>query len=618
MSRNMFFRLSLTLVASIVVIMPWSRLDAQSRPVVGSPNVALANPPVPVPGTKPCTVQLFPEQRFGAKGANNRMGAVAHAFSYQPPAACKGPWAKVVLKADFSVDPGNQYDRTASIWLDGVNLYFGTTEEPSRKFGPSWQIERDLTDYTSLLRKPGKGVALINNWVDSRRRSYIHASARLLFYPADARFPAPRTPNDIYPLNSPNNLPANLQTGESELVRKIDFPRNTTCVYMDVFPQSQFRDEFWYSCLPNKFLEQTMAFAMKRTYRGAPKRPIACGGNSYREVEVSIDGQPAGLAPIYPWVYTGGNDPYLWRPTPGVQTLNFVPYRFDLTPFAGLLSDGKPHSVSVRVLGAHHYFSVAAALLAYRDTKAKRTGGAVTRNTLKGASLKPTVTSTLAGSNAGVNGGVLTRAKQSYVIEGYVNTPAGRVRNRVEESLTFANTQKFTTVSPHVTRHVIEQVTHASGSSSSTGGSSGNRKFQRSLDYSLTVNTLRSPKSNHSQTHTVHLQQVFDKHIEQQQAGLPTYRASVRNTRTAADQVVFNFKGGHITLSGSRNQSSTQAFAFNNSLGDCYHAEVKAVGSKVSSFTQGQGCSTSSKPLNWFVHPTGSPDSFGWRAKAAQ
>lgn len=546
MSGNIFFRLSLRLIARIVVIMPWSRLEAQSKPAVDPSNAALANPPVPVLGTKPCTVQLYPKQRFGAKDANNRMRALAHDFSYQPPAACKGPWARVVLEADFSVDPGNQYGRTASIWLDNVNLYFGTTEEPSRKFGPRWQIGRDLTDYASLLQKPDKGVALINNWVDSQRRSYIHASAWLLFYPAGARFPAPKTPNDIYPLNTPNNLPANLQTRENQLVRKIDFPRNTMCFYMDVFTQSQFQDEPWDHCLAHKYLTQTTAFAIKRTDGGAPKNPIACGGDSYREVEVSIDGQPPGLAPIYPWVFTGGIDHYLWRPTPSVQTLNFVPYRIDLIPFAGLLSNGRPHSVSVRVLGAHHSFSVAAALLGYHDRQAKQTGGAVTSNTLKIISLETPVTGTQGSNQSWVNGDVLTRAKQSYV---------------------------------------IEQVTHASSSSNSSGGTYKARKFARSLDYLLTVNTLRSHKSNRSQTRTVQMQQGFDKHIEQQQAGLPTYRASVRNTRTAADKVVFNYKGGHITLSGSRDQTSMQTFAFNNPLSDCYHVELKAVGGKVSSFT---------------------------------
>ena len=611
MSRNLLRRLSITSLAGITLVVPCGRaLYAQSKPVVGSPNVAMADPPIPRPGTTPCTVQLFHEERFGDTGANTRMDAVPHPYTYQPPANCKGPWAKVVLEADFSVDAGHQYDRTASIWLNGVNLYFGTTEEPSPSFGPSWHVERDLTDYTSLLRSPGTGAALVNNWIDAKRASFLHLNARLLFYPADARFPAPRTPDAVYSLTGTSNAAANLQSGDDQLSRKMVLPRNTTRIYMDLFTQSQFHDEFWYTCLPDQYIEQTSAFAMKRGYAGAPVHPRACSGGSYRVAEVSIDGQPAGLAPIYPWVYTGGINPYLWRPTPGVQTLNFLPYRLDLTPFAGLLSDGAQHSVSVRVLGANQYFSVAAALLVYRDSQAKQTRGAVTRNTLAGSALKPTITSTLGKDTKKVNGDVLTRAKQSYVIEGYVDTPAGRVRTSVEQSISFANTQRFTAIDAQTSRQVTEQTTHAESTSSSTGGSSTGRRFQRSLDYSLTANTLKHSNHDGSETKTVQLQQSFNKQIEEHQAGQQPYHASIRNTRTTADHVTFSAVADS-GMSGNSGQSSTQSFVFSDSFGGCYRAQVQALAGKVSSFTRKQNCGT--KPMQWFAHPDGSPDSFGWR-----
>ncbi len=611
MSQKLSCRLIITALVVVAFILSCGlELRAQGKPAVGSQNVAIADPPLPVPATKPCTVQLFPKEDFGPAGENTRMDSVPHPFNYDPPAGCKGPWAKVVLQADFSVDPGHQYDRTASIWLNGVNIYFGTTEEPSPDLGPSWQIERDLTDYSSLLRSPGKGDALINNWIDSLRASVIHASARILFYPADAAHPAPRAPDEVYALNA-SNEPANLQTGDDQLVRKITLPRNTERVYLDEFAQSQFHDEFWYTCLPDKYIQETMAFAMRRGYKGAPKRPRACSGGSYREVEVLVDGQPAGLAPIFPWVYTGGIDPFLWRPTPGVQTLDFVPYRIDLTPFAGLLSDGAEHSVAMRVLGSNHYFSVGAALLVYRDAKTEHTGGGVTRNTLKGQSLEPNVTSTLGRDPEKVNGNVATQAKQSYEIEGYVNTAAGRVRTRVEQNLTFNNTQTFSTINANATRHVTEQSGRMTGTSSSTGGDSGGRTVQRSLDYSLTADVLRSFKSDHSRTQSVHLHQAYDKHVEQREAGLAPYTASVSNVRTAADEVNFNFNAGHVGLSGNRNQTSTQTFAFTDSLGDCYKAELEAKGGKVTGFSEGKGCSA--RPMHWFAHPTGAPDSFGWR-----
>ena len=611
MFRYMFCRRSVGLLALLAFILSSTcALNAQNKPLVGSPNVAIADPRLPAPSTKLCTVQLFPKQDFGPVGENTRMDSVPHTFSYRPPSGCKGPWAKVVLQADFSVDHGHQYDRTASIWLEGVNIYFGTTEEPSPDFGPSWQIERDLTDYSSLLRSPGKGAALINNWVDSRRASMIHASARILFYPADSAHPAPRTPDAVYALNSTNEA-ANLQTGKDQLVRKITFPRNTERIYLDEFAQSQFHDEFWYTCLPDKYIQETMAFAMRCGYKGAPRRPRACSGGSYREVEVLVDGQPAGLAPIFPWVYTGGIDPYLWRPTPGVETLNFVPYRLDLTPFAGLVSDGGEHSVAVRVLGSNHYFSVGAALLVYREANAGHTEGAVTRNTLIGASLEPTITSSLGPDPSKVNGNVVTRADQSYSIEGYVNTPAGRVSTRVKQSLTFNNNQAFSTVDAQTTRHITEQSGRVSGSSTSTRRGTTGRAFTRSLKYSLTSNVLRRANTGHSRSQTVHLHQVYDKQIEQREAGLAPYTAVVNNVRDAADEVNFNFNAGHAGLSGNRDQTSTQTFAFTDSLGDCYKAELEAKGGKVTSFTEGKSCSA--KPMHWFVHPTGAPDSFGWR-----
>lgn len=30
-----------------------------------------------------------------------------------------------------------------------------------------------------------------------------------------------------------------------------------------------------------------------------------CGNTAFRETQVTIDGQPAGIAPVYPWIYTG-------------------------------------------------------------------------------------------------------------------------------------------------------------------------------------------------------------------------------------------------------------------------------------------------------------------------
>src|SRR4029077_9260672 len=152
---------------------------------IGYPNTVTADPPVPRPATTPCTVPLFtgfPFADFSPKP-----------FSYTPPSACPGPWAKVVLEADFSVTAGRQFDRTAQIAIGHVNVYYGTTAEPSAAVSPSWHVERDLTDYSPLFAAAQAGDVNIGNLVNSTFTGVLHGSARRLFYPASAVAPAPRT-----------------------------------------------------------------------------------------------------------------------------------------------------------------------------------------------------------------------------------------------------------------------------------------------------------------------------------------------------------------------------------------------------------------------------------------
>ena len=56
-----------------------------------------------------------------------------------------------------------------------------------------------------------------------------------------------------------------------------------------------------------------------------------------------------------------------------MQTLDFKPYRVDLTPFAGVLDDGNPHTVGIGVYNANSYFLATANLLVYTDHRTAET-----------------------------------------------------------------------------------------------------------------------------------------------------------------------------------------------------------------------------------------------------
>lgn len=101
---------------------------------------------------------------------------------------------------------------------------------------------------------------------------------------------------------------------------------------LEVFASGHGCEEFWYSNLPDEL-----------TPKGG------CGGGAYREIEVFLDGMIAGVAYPFPVIYTGGVNPLLWRPQTGIASFDVPPYNIDLSPFLGVLNDGRSHNISLSV-----------------------------------------------------------------------------------------------------------------------------------------------------------------------------------------------------------------------------------------------------------------------------
>jgi hypothetical protein len=381
-------------------------------------NVTTADPPVPRPQEPPCTVQLFTNFQFTS--------FTYPTFQYAPPANCPGPWAKVVLDANFAVTAGVQFDRTGSIWIAGTNVYFGTTAEPGPSYSPSWHIEKDVTDLTPIFETPSTGEVVLGNIVNSTYTGIISASATLSFYPATDRYHVADAPDAVYPLSGgPLGDNQYITTPSQPLTATYTLPTNVRAAYLDVYLQSQIGDEFWYTCFPDDLASELNN----------------CGNTAFREGDVAIDGQAAGVVPVYPWIFTGGIDPYLWSPIPGVETLNFKPYRVDLTPFAGLLSNGQPHTINVTVYNNGNYFAANGALLVYLDHgNTQVTGGIINNSTQLQPS--PTVAENVAIASGVGTGTIAVRSTHMVDIDGYINTSRGRVETHVRQQINFSNFQQ--------------------------------------------------------------------------------------------------------------------------------------------------------------------------------
>jgi Peptide N-acetyl-beta-D-glucosaminyl asparaginase amidase A len=557
---------SLLLVASIVAAQPIPPPGL----VIGSANTATADPPVPRPDTTPCVVQLFDNFVFADFSL--------HSFTFTPPAGCPGPWSKVVLNADFSIQAGRQFDRTASIWIGGVNVYFGTTSEPSGTVARSWHIERDLTDYTALFNAAQTGHVDLGNVVNSTFTSSLFGTAEIQFYPLEHRHRPPATADAVLPMTTdPNAGTTFLSSTSSALSKTFDLPMNVERAFLDVVAQSQANDEFWYTCVPNDVANELQS----------------CGGTGFREAQVTIDGQPAGVAPVYPWIYTGGIDPLLWRPIPGVQTLSFVPYRVDLTPFAGLLSNGQPHQIAVNVFNSNNGFSTTATLLLFADHEAKVVTGAVTKNTIGGAPNPNVVENLTTDASGNITGTVTVTSARQFTVEGFVRTSHGRVNTKVEQDINFSNSQNFNITNLAFIQNIAQRTTISSETTTRRGEdgdddvSLSRQRFEWPLDlgFSFIVN---ADGSGGSQTTTIKQQFVslqtgrgYDGHGDDDSFSL------VSNTVTPSDTLLFD---ANFNITGSTGQQSTQKFFSNDSAGGCFSRTITAAAGLLTSIKDGKGC----------------------------
>jgi hypothetical protein len=441
---------------------------------------------------------------------------------------------------------------------------------------------------------------ILNNWVSPTTNQPIYVDVRLAFYPASAGQPAAAAADRVYPLSSdPRGEQTPLENGSVSLSRSISFPRNVERAYLDVIAQSQAHDERWYTCVDRAYLEKTRDYSLESFE--------ACDGGSFRGVEVLVDGKAAGLAPVYPWIFTGGVAPHLWLPTPAIQTMNFIPARVDLTPFAGLFDDGKPHTMAVRVPGADHFFNVAANLLVYQDPHASQLSGELTRDTL--AASQPAalvVHDTLHADAAGrIVGTIDTDQAQAYVIAGRLHTSRGTLDTTVHYDGSFHNHQSFARPGEKRYDETIDQL----GAMSLT--------VERTLDGrhldGYTVEQ-RDPLFLSSRKTMVTKGQDFTAEVAMKQGHrIETRRTDGQGAAYHAvldESLVTRDHADGKTIPDPLDRSSfayheagSEQASFTDSLGSCYRTAIRSRDERLTAASEGHGCPGNASRLDGRSRP---------------
>ncbi|MGC0313877.1 hypothetical protein QBC98_002353 [Kitasatospora acidiphila] len=380
----------------------------------GNPVTAL--PPISRPSGKHCTVTAM-QHDFANSYGQPFTGTLT------PPADCPGPWSKVVLDWSGSV-AGRQYDRLAGVWIGGAEVLRTSTPEPDPA-GISWHVDQDLTDFIPLLRTQQPVVVDLGNVVNSTYTGVYHMTMTVTYYQADRDNAPAATADQVLPVSQSTTAPGwwTLNKGQSATAT-LAFPRNLTSARLQVYARGGGCEEFWYSNVPDDYAAAHPDYGM-------------CGGGTYREVQVLVDGRLAGTVQPFPAIYTGGISPLMWRPIPSIDAFRTQPYDVDLTPFAGTLTDGRQHTVTLLPpAGISDSWTLDGSLFLTTDPLRAQTGGAVTTDTIAAApQLNTTEQKQSDGSDL-----ITVTAGRDWTVAGYVDTSHGRITTTVEHHGDYRNT----------------------------------------------------------------------------------------------------------------------------------------------------------------------------------
>ncbi|KDP44716.1 hypothetical protein JCGZ_01216 [Jatropha curcas] len=314
----------------------------------------------------------------------NTVNRPPYTVPYDPPTGCPAPWLRVAL--EFRANSrGDQYDRIAGLWLGGAELLRTSTAEPTES-GIYWSVRKDITRYSYLLKQRNLNFSImLENIVNDVYTGVYHIDVTIFYY-KDTTVRAPLMGNNFISLftkkqglireerlaNGVYESPADLIIpissfhdskghwfrieGESDAhLKKLRFPSNTHRAILELYVSFHGNDEFWYSNPSNTYIRMNNLTTLR-------------GNGAFREVFVTIDGMFVDSEVPFPVIFTGGINPLFWEPAVAIGAFDLPTYDFDLTPFLGILLDGKDHMIGVGVSDSIPYWLVDANLHLWLDT----------------------------------------------------------------------------------------------------------------------------------------------------------------------------------------------------------------------------------------------------------
>lgn len=497
------------------------------------------------------------------------------------------------------------------MYFNDTEVWRTSTAEPTTAPGIRWTYLKDMTEYLALWSAPQKLIFDLGNLITDVYTGDYNTTLTATFFLDDDVDVETASPADlIIPISK--RLSASDEVSQFTLpadnaTNTISFPRNANRAVFSVSANGQSNEEFWWS---NVLESDVSAFA--DTAGTFP------GYSPWREVQVYIDGQLAGVQWPFPVVFTGGVVPSLHRPVVGPDAFDLKEHEIDITPWLGLLSDGNNHTFSIYVAGlldnggteatvtqtvGSSWYVTGKIFVWLDDDEASITTGTVP--TIEGGAPSVTVSQSLTQNANGTVNETLTydtEVSRSYTVSAQVTSQNSSSTVSWTQSLTYSNKgYVWAEGYSQINDFLISGSDEAATSSASTAGAN----YKSEYKYPLWCNTSYSYSEEGNLTIYAQLIQgvqvyvegaaVFPDGLEAFATGGTRYTGSL--VSTTKDGVAYFFE--YADNSSSTGYGSTdQVFSFGGFTGvsggsldatpdeQLYYRHVEAANSTVTSDVQ--------------------------------
>jgi Peptide N-acetyl-beta-D-glucosaminyl asparaginase amidase A len=230
----------------------------------------------------------------------------------------------------------SQFDRLAIMYLGDNEVWRTSTAEPTTD-GIVWSYVKEMQQYNALWQQPQTLIFDLGNTVDSTYTAPYNTTLTATFFTVPNSPPtADRVLAISHRLGASGNASV-FQVPSDNASVAYSFPRTVERAVVSLSACGQIDEEFWYS---NVFDSDVATFGSSDTL---------LGGGPWREIQLLIDGQLAGVSWPFPVIFTGGVVPGFWRPIVSIEAYDLREHEIDITPWLGQLLDGKQHSFEIRV-----------------------------------------------------------------------------------------------------------------------------------------------------------------------------------------------------------------------------------------------------------------------------